>query len=47
MRDDTLGTSKDHRERDRIHEELKRVLARHDPFWPRWVVLMETLGSGQ
>lgn len=23
---------------DRIHAELKRVLAGHDPFWPRWIV---------
>ena len=21
-----------------IHQELQRVLAGHDPFWPRWVV---------
>ena len=26
------------RERDDIDNELKRVLAGHDPFWPRWVV---------
>jgi len=24
--------------RERIHEELKRVLPGHDPFWPRWIV---------
>lgn len=29
-----------------IHAELRRVLAGHDPFWPRWVVGMENLGAG-
>ncbi len=24
-----------------IHAELKRVLADHDPFWPRWIVKFE------
>ena len=24
-----------------IHDELKRVLAGHDPFWPRWIVKTE------
>jgi hypothetical protein len=24
-----------------IHQELQRVLAGHDPFWPRWIVLAE------
>jgi len=25
----------------KIHAELVRVLAGHDPFWPRWVVWVE------
>jgi hypothetical protein len=24
-----------------IHAELMRVLAGHDPFWPRWIVAHE------
>lgn len=24
-----------------IHAELQRVLAGHDPFWPRWIVSAE------
>lgn len=24
--------------REQIHKELQRVLAGHDPFWPRWIV---------
>jgi hypothetical protein len=24
-----------------IHQELSRVLADHDPFWPRWIVRRE------
>lgn len=27
--------------KDEIHAELQRVLAGHDPFWPRWVVFAE------
>ena len=34
------------RERDQIHRELVRVLAGHDPFWPRWVVSTERDGGG-
>ncbi len=34
------------RERDAIHREIERVLAGHDPFWPRWVVWRERQGSG-
>ena len=34
------------RERDDIHGELERVLAGHDPFWPRWVVWTEREDSG-
>ena len=29
-----------------IDEELKRVLAGHDPFWPRWVVWAERDANG-
>ena len=35
------------RTRDQIHGELERVLAGHDPFWPRWVVWVERNGSKQ
>jgi hypothetical protein len=28
-----------------IHEELQRVLAGHDPFWPRWIVSAERTGT--
>jgi hypothetical protein len=24
--------------KEQIHKELQRVLAGHDPFWPRWIV---------
>ena len=34
------------RERDDIDNELKRVLAGHDPFWPRWVVWAQRQDSG-
>ena len=30
---------------EKIDDELKRVLAGHDPFWPRWVVWAEAHGS--
>jgi hypothetical protein len=30
---------------EKINDELKRVLAGHDPFWPRWVVWVEAHGS--
>ena len=33
------------REPDDIHRELERVLAGHDPFWPRWVVWTERQDS--
>ena len=38
MRDDTEGLPEGLRSRDEIQRELERVLAGHDPFWPRWVV---------
>jgi hypothetical protein len=28
-----------------IDAELKRVLAGHDPFWPRWVIAVEKQGD--
>jgi hypothetical protein len=31
---------------DTIDSELKRVLPGHDPFWPRWVVWVETQEAG-
>ena len=47
MRNDSLQCPKDLGERDEIDKELRRVLAGHDPFWPRWVVWAERQGSGQ
>ena len=29
------------KDREAIHSELVRVLAGHDPFWPRWIVKIE------
>ena len=26
---------------DQIHQELLKVLAGHDPFWPRWIIRRE------
>lgn len=31
--------------KEAIHAELKRVLAGHDPFWPRWIVTYEKAGG--
>ena len=47
MRGDTLQCPDNLREPERIHEELQRVLAGHDLFWPRWVVWTERQDSGQ
>lgn len=33
------------RSRDEIDAELRRVLAGHDPFWPRWIVTVPELHS--
>ena len=41
MRGDAHQNPKDLREPSQIHEELQRVLAGHDPFWPRWIVTAE------
>ena len=46
MRGDTLQNPENLREADQIHRELERVLAGHDPFWPRWVVWTERQGNG-
>lgn len=31
--------------KEKIHSELQRVLAGHDPFWPRWIVRYEREGG--
>ena len=46
MRGDALQNPENLRERCEIHEELVRVLAGHDPFWPRWVVWTERQDGG-
>ncbi len=46
MLGDTSHIPQHLRERDAIHRELERVLAGHDPFWPRWVVWTERQDSG-
>ncbi|MEM9556621.1 MAG: AAA family ATPase [Acidobacteriota bacterium] len=38
MRDDLDAVPDDLRSVDALHGELQRVLAGHDPFWPRWLV---------
>ena len=35
------------REGESIDQELKRVLAGHDAFWPRWILWTERQGSGE
>ena len=46
MRGDARHGPEHLRERDDIHRELERVLAGHDPFWPRWVVWTERQDGG-
>ena len=41
MRGDLKDLPENLQDRDAIHSELKRVLAGHDPFWPRWIVKIE------
>ncbi len=41
MRGDATQLPTDLATREQIHQELKRVLPGHDPFWPRWVVSTE------
>ena len=47
MRGDAHRNPENLREVEAIHRELQRVLAGHDPFWPRWVVSTERQDSGQ
>ncbi len=47
MRGDAQQNPENLREAQAIHEELQRVLAGHDPFWPRWVMSMERQGGGE
>ena len=47
MRGDTANCPENLREPDEIDKEIRRVLAGHDPFWPRWVVWTERQGGGQ
>ncbi len=44
MRGDREQLPADLASREAIHHELLRVLAGHDPFWPRWVVHTEEAG---
>lgn len=44
MRGETSLLPKNLATKDAIHAELRRVLAGHDPFWPRWVVSYEKAG---
>ncbi|AGP34451.1 hypothetical protein SCE1572_07975 [Sorangium cellulosum So0157-2] len=45
MRGDTAALPPDLSTKEAIHAELARVLAGHDPFWPRWVVKFEKAGG--
>jgi hypothetical protein len=38
MRGDMQSLPDKLKTKDQIHKELQRVLAGHDPFWPRWIV---------
>ena len=38
MRSDTQSLPHKLKTKDQIHHELLRLLAGHDPFWPRWIV---------
>lgn len=44
MRDDVEALPADLATKEAIHTELCRVLAGHDPFWPRWIVKLEKAG---
>jgi hypothetical protein len=37
MRRDTQSLPDKLKTKEQIHKELQRVLAGHDPFWPRWI----------
>jgi len=45
MRGDTSALPTDLSTKETIHAELQRVLAGHDPFWPRWIVKFEKAGG--
>lgn len=45
MRDDKASLPTELATKEAIHAELKRVLAGHDPFWPRWIVRFEKAGG--
>lgn len=41
MREDPAGLSEGLRSRGEIHEQLKKLLPPHDPFWARWLTETE------
>jgi hypothetical protein len=47
MRGDRAVLPADLATQDAIHQELCRVLAGHDPFWPRWIVHTEKLAEAR
>ncbi|MCC6999394.1 MAG: AAA family ATPase [Deltaproteobacteria bacterium] len=46
MRGERAGLPSQLATQEAIHAELVRVLAEHDPFWPRWVVSSEKAAKG-
>lgn len=47
MRGDAQQNPENLREEVAIHRELQRVLAGHDPFWPRWIITTESKGNSK
>lgn len=47
MRDDLAQLPEPLTTKEAIHDELARVLAGHDPFWPRWIVWVEAQQAEQ
>lgn len=45
MRGDNTALPTELSTKEAIHSELQRVLAGHDPFWPRWIVKFEKAGG--
>ncbi|MBI2372909.1 MAG: ATP-binding protein [Deltaproteobacteria bacterium] len=45
MRNDHGALPADLQTKEAIHAELQRVLAGHDPFWPRWILKLEKSGG--
>lgn len=45
MRGDTAALPPGLTTKEAIHAELQRVIAGHDPFWPRWIVTYEKAGG--